>query len=72
MQNFHESTQVIDKLIQWAEPHDSIRAMRLTSTRAVPNASVDIFSDYDILPIVEDIHSMGSKLADQFSRSIDC
>src|SRR5258705_2241204 len=48
--------QVITKLIQWAEQRDSIRAMLLTSTRAVPNATVDDFSDYDVVLVVEDIH----------------
>ena len=48
--------QVITKLIQWAEGQDSIRAMLLTSTRAVPNAPVDKFSDYDVVLFVDDIH----------------
>jgi len=30
--------------------------MLLTSTRAVPNATVDFLSDYDVILIVEDIH----------------
>jgi aminoglycoside 6-adenylyltransferase len=53
---FHDPFQVIDHLIQWAEQRDLIRAMLLTSTRAVPNASVDRFSDYDVVLIVRDIH----------------
>lgn len=48
--------QVITELIQWAERKDSIRAMLLTSTRAVPNAPLDAFSDYDVVLIVKDIH----------------
>ena len=48
--------QVITKLIRWAEQQDTIRAMLLTSTRAVPNAPLDEFSDYDVVLIVEDIH----------------
>ncbi len=47
---------VIAKLIQWAEQKDSIRAMLLTSTRAVPNAPVDELSDYDVVLVAEDIH----------------
>jgi aminoglycoside 6-adenylyltransferase len=47
---------VIIKLIRWAEQQDAIRAMLLTSTRAVPNAPVDELSDYDVVLIVEDIH----------------
>jgi aminoglycoside 6-adenylyltransferase len=47
---------VIDRLIQWAEQREVIRAMLLTSTRAIPNTLVDAFSDYDVVLIVEDIH----------------
>ena len=58
MTNLHEPSDVISNLIQWAERRDSVRAMLLTSTRAVPvpNAPVDDFSDYDVVLIVEDIH----------------
>ncbi|RPJ22452.1 MAG: hypothetical protein EHM33_23475 [Chloroflexi bacterium] len=52
----HHPDDVIKKLIQWAEPQDSIRAILLTSTRAIPGTSVDIFSDYDVVLVVEDIH----------------
>ena len=52
----HDPTEVIDHLIQWAEKQESIRAMLMTSTRAVPNAPVDDLSDYDVVLIVEDIH----------------
>ena len=53
-----EEPQVTAKLIQWAEGRDAIRAMLLTSTRAVPvpNAPVDDFSDYDVVLFVDDIH----------------
>jgi len=56
MNNLYNPSDVINKLIQWAEQKDSIRAMLLTSTRAVPNAPVDEFSDYDVVLFVEDIH----------------
>src|SRR6266487_5306825 len=56
MKNLHHPDDIINKLIQWAERKDYIRAMLLTSTRAVPNAPVDEFSDYDVVLIVEDIH----------------
>ena len=52
----HQEEDVFNKLIQWAEQRSSIRAMLLTSTRAVPNATVDFLSDYDVILIVEDIH----------------
>lgn len=56
MKTSHPESDVLNQLIQWAEGKDSIRAMLLTSTRAVPNATVDEFSDYDVVLIVEDIH----------------
>ena len=56
MPNIHDPSDVISKLIEWAQRRDSIRAMLLTSTRAVPNAPLDDFSDYDVVLIVEDIH----------------
>ena len=52
----HQPDDVFKKLLQWAEQRSSIRAMLLTSTRAVPNAAVDFLSDYDVILIVEDIH----------------
>jgi aminoglycoside 6-adenylyltransferase len=52
----HQQNDVINKIIQWANGRGAIRAVLLTSTRAVPNAPVDIFSDYDVVLVVEDIH----------------
>lgn len=48
--------KVISQLVRWAEQRSSIRAMLLTSTRAIPTAHVDSFSDYDVVLVVEDIH----------------
>ena len=48
---------VINRLIRWGEQHASVRAMLLTSTRAVPNAPLDDLSDYDLVLVVEDIHT---------------
>ncbi|HET9906778.1 MAG TPA: aminoglycoside 6-adenylyltransferase, partial [Anaerolineales bacterium] len=56
MKQIHLPEEVINKLIRWAEQRDSIRAMLLTSTRAVPNATVDDLSDYDVILIVDNIH----------------
>jgi aminoglycoside 6-adenylyltransferase len=56
MKNTHLPDDVINHLITWAEQQDSIRAMLLTSTRAVPNAPLDEYSDYDVVLIVKDIH----------------
>jgi aminoglycoside 6-adenylyltransferase len=43
-------------LVQWAAARDAVRAMLLTSTRAVPDAPIDALSDYDVILIVRDIH----------------
>lgn len=48
--------EVIRRLRQWAAWLDDIRAMLITSTRAIPNATVDQLSDYDIILVVNDIH----------------
>ena len=42
-------------IIRWAESKDTIRAVLLTSTRAVPGAHVDALSDHDVILIVQDI-----------------
>ena len=55
MKKTHHSDDIIKTVIQWAETLEPIRAVLLTSTRAIPCAPVDIFSDYDIVLIVEDI-----------------
>jgi aminoglycoside 6-adenylyltransferase len=52
----HRPEDVFDKLVQWAQQRSLIRAMLLTSTRAVPNATVDFLSDYDVILILKDIH----------------
>src|SRR5215207_5904730 len=56
MRDSHQPSDVMSKLIQWAEQRESIRAMLLTSTHAVPNAPVDFLSDYDVVLVVQDIH----------------
>jgi aminoglycoside 6-adenylyltransferase len=56
MKEINHPQDVISRLVQWAQQRDSIRAMLLTSTRAVPNAPVDDLSDYDVVLIVDDIH----------------
>ena len=53
---YYQEADVFNKLIQWAWPRETIRAMLLTSTRAVLNAFVDFLSDYDVMLIVQDIH----------------
>jgi len=48
--------EVIQRLIQWADRHTAVRAMLLTSTRAIPTATIDAWSDYDVILVVADIH----------------
>lgn len=43
----------IDRIVDWAIAHPSIRAALLTSTRAVPGAAVDQLSDYDVILVVD-------------------
>ena len=47
---------VIRRLVRWADRQAAVRAMLLTSTRAIPHAAVDAFSDYDVVLVVRDIH----------------
>jgi aminoglycoside 6-adenylyltransferase len=46
---------MLPSLIHWAMDQPAIRAMLLTSTRAVHGAHVDALSDYDVILIVENI-----------------
>jgi aminoglycoside 6-adenylyltransferase len=55
MKNRQQEDEIIQRLVQWAENQDPVRAMLLTSTRANPNASVDLLSDYDVVLVVPDI-----------------
>ncbi|HXV43173.1 MAG TPA: aminoglycoside 6-adenylyltransferase, partial [Anaerolineae bacterium] len=51
---------VVENLIRWADQQDLVRAVVLTSSRAIPNAPVDLFSDYDVilsLPSIEPFHA---------------
>jgi aminoglycoside 6-adenylyltransferase len=47
--------QAIDHLIQWAEQEPRVRAVLLTSSRAVPNAPTDLFSDYDVILALREV-----------------
>ena len=48
----------IERLIRWAEAREEVRALILTSTRAIPHARLDAYSDYDVIAIVHDIQPM--------------
>jgi aminoglycoside 6-adenylyltransferase len=56
MNNNEQEFDMIERLIHWGGGQPLVRAMLLTSSRAVPNAPVDVFSDYDVILAVLDIH----------------
>jgi aminoglycoside 6-adenylyltransferase len=45
----------VSRLIRWAQDRDSVRALILTSTRTLPDARPDPFSDYDVIVVVSDV-----------------
>jgi len=55
LKNAGREKGVIDTLIQWADHQPGVRAMLLTSSRAIPNAPADVFSDYDVILAVRDV-----------------
>ena len=57
----HDPEQVIGDLIAWGGRQEAVRAMLLTSTRAIEHAQVDIYSDYDVVLVVTDIHPFHSE-----------
>jgi aminoglycoside 6-adenylyltransferase len=44
----------LGRLVGWAEPHELVRAVLLTSTRASATGPVDVLSDYDVNLFVTD------------------
>ena len=48
---------IIQHLIRQAGSRDTVRAILLTSTRAMPGAKIDAWSDYDVILVPWDIHS---------------
>ena len=42
-------------IIEWAQARTDLRAVLITSTRAIPDTKRDELSDYDIILIVESI-----------------
>ncbi len=51
-----QEQEVLNRLTQWAEQKEDIRALILYSSRTCPGSPVDQFSDYDVLVIVNDVH----------------
>jgi aminoglycoside 6-adenylyltransferase len=52
-----DQAQVLARLTQWAQGHPLVRALLLESSRARGGASLDRFSDYDILVVVADLRA---------------
>lgn len=49
MRDTDTSDDIIRRLVAWAEGQTTLRAMLLTSTRAIPGAAIDALSDYDVV-----------------------
>jgi aminoglycoside 6-adenylyltransferase len=45
----------LHQLVAWGQARDLVRAMVLTSTRAIPGVAVDILSDYDVIVYVREV-----------------
>src|ERR1041385_473566 len=45
----------LDQLVHWADEQQLIRAVILTSSRAIPHAALDLFSDYDVILVLQSI-----------------
>jgi aminoglycoside 6-adenylyltransferase len=54
----HTADATIDRLTQWAEDRENVRSLIVTSTRAIPGAQVDAYSDFDVIAVVDDVRSM--------------
>ena len=52
---FPAEQEVLTRLVAWGESEPAIRAMVLTSTRARPDGTVDVLSDYDVIVLVDDV-----------------
>ncbi len=50
-----EDSSPIANVIRWANSQDLIRAVVLTSSRAIPHASLDLFSDYDVILAMQSV-----------------
>jgi aminoglycoside 6-adenylyltransferase len=55
MDQTHHLDEGTRRLINWAAARPDVRAVLLTSTRARPHGTVDRFSDYDPILVVEEI-----------------
>ena len=54
----HTADAAIDRLARWAGGHENVRTLIVTSTRVIPGAFVDAYSDYDVVAVVDDVRAM--------------
>jgi aminoglycoside 6-adenylyltransferase len=47
--------RILNQLVDWANQQQLIRAVILTSSRAIPHAALDLFSDYDVILVLRSI-----------------
>ena len=47
--------RILEQLVAWANEQQLIRAVILTSSRAIPHAALDLFSDYDVILVLRSI-----------------
>jgi aminoglycoside 6-adenylyltransferase len=55
LHNLPSEEETLSLLIHWSESQPLVRAMLLTSTRAIPGAYSDVFSDYDVVLALSDV-----------------
>lgn len=55
MRNPLQEQDVIRLFVEWGRARPSVRAMILTSSRAVPNVPLDVFTDYDLILVLTDV-----------------
>lgn len=55
--------KMVDQLVQWAEGREGVRALILTSTRAIAGVHVDAYSDYDVVVVTDDVRDMATDLS---------
>lgn len=49
---------VLDQLTRWAGDNDDVRSVIITSTRAIPDAHLDAYSDYDVVLVVNTVRPL--------------
>jgi aminoglycoside 6-adenylyltransferase len=52
--SYPSQDDVLARLVSWAEAHDEVRALVLTSSRARDDGTADALSDYDVVVAVRD------------------